>query len=284
MRITVQLVKVADRLAPVVGDLRPDARRHLRGAGRHRAVGGEGAAPHAAAAKRRRRSADAKVKAEVAAAAKGRSENAEAYQLYLQARILREQLTRDGAAKAIQCLPAGDRARSGIRARMGGTVARLRGPGRAALGSFRRGVRAGEGGGAARDRRSSRISPKRTRPWAGCCAPSTGTGRAPRRRSSARSSSPPAARSSMNARRQPARHARPARQGDRASAQGDAARSAERAAPPQPALYCLGAGELQEAEAVLHKVLQMSPQGGLTCCWLGVLALAQDRPGGARSS
>ena len=44
------------------------------------------------------------------------------------------------------------------------------------------------------------------------------------------------------------------------------------------ALYCLGAGELQEAEAVLHKVLQMSPQGGLTYCWLGVLALAQDRP------
>jgi tetratricopeptide (TPR) repeat protein len=44
------------------------------------------------------------------------------------------------------------------------------------------------------------------------------------------------------------------------------------------ALYCLGAGELEEAEAVLHKVLQMSPQGGLTYCWLGILALAQDRP------
>ncbi len=44
------------------------------------------------------------------------------------------------------------------------------------------------------------------------------------------------------------------------------------------ALYCLGAGELEEAEAVLHKVLQMSPQGGLTYCWLGLLALAQDRP------
>jgi tetratricopeptide (TPR) repeat protein len=44
------------------------------------------------------------------------------------------------------------------------------------------------------------------------------------------------------------------------------------------ALFCLGAGELQEAEIVLKKVLQMGPQGGLTYCWLGVLALAYGRP------
>ena len=44
----------------------------------------------------------AKVVAEVAEASKGRSENAEAYQYYLQARFHREQLTREGAAKAIQ--------------------------------------------------------------------------------------------------------------------------------------------------------------------------------------
>jgi TolB-like protein/class 3 adenylate cyclase/Flp pilus assembly protein TadD len=44
----------------------------------------------------------AKVAAEVAAASKGRSESAAAYQLYLQARFFREQLTREGTAKAIQ--------------------------------------------------------------------------------------------------------------------------------------------------------------------------------------
>ncbi len=52
------------QLPPLVGDLRPHARRHLRGAGRHRAVGGEGAAHDAPgrgrrtptrAARRRRR-------------------------------------------------------------------------------------------------------------------------------------------------------------------------------------------------------------------------------------
>ena len=48
VRISVQLVKVADGYHAVVGDLRPHARRHLRGAGRHRAVGGEGAAHDAA--------------------------------------------------------------------------------------------------------------------------------------------------------------------------------------------------------------------------------------------
>jgi len=44
----------------------------------------------------------AKVVAEVAAASKGRSESAAAYQLYLQARFFREQLTREGTSKAIQ--------------------------------------------------------------------------------------------------------------------------------------------------------------------------------------
>ena len=44
------------------------------------------------------------------------------------------------------------------------------------------------------------------------------------------------------------------------------------------ALFCLGAGRWEEADAVLKKVLQMSPQGGLTRCWLGVLALGQERP------
>ena len=45
----------------------------------------------------------AQVKAEVAAAAKGRSENAAAYQLYLQGQYFREQLTQESAAKGVQC-------------------------------------------------------------------------------------------------------------------------------------------------------------------------------------
>jgi adenylate cyclase len=48
MRISVQLVKGGRRLSLVVGDLRPDAGGYLRGAGRHRAIGGEGVAQHAA--------------------------------------------------------------------------------------------------------------------------------------------------------------------------------------------------------------------------------------------
>jgi TolB-like protein len=48
MRISVQLVTGGRRLSLVVGDLRPDAGGYLRGAGRHRAIGGEGVAQHAA--------------------------------------------------------------------------------------------------------------------------------------------------------------------------------------------------------------------------------------------
>jgi TolB-like protein/Flp pilus assembly protein TadD len=43
-------------------------------------------------------------------------------------------------------------------------------------------------------------------------------------------------------------------------------------------MYYLAAGRLDEAEAVLKKVLQIGPSGGLAYVWLGVLALARDRP------
>ena len=45
----------------------------------------------------------AQVKAEVIAAAKGRSENAEAYRFYLQGQFFRDHFTREGAAKAVEC-------------------------------------------------------------------------------------------------------------------------------------------------------------------------------------
>ena len=43
------------------------------------------------------------------------------------------------------------------------------------------------------------------------------------------------------------------------------------------AMYCIAAGQLDEAEMVLREVLQMGPPGLLTYTWLGVLALAQGR-------
>src|SRR5204862_6098904 len=47
--------------------------------------------------------AAAQVKAEVKAAAKGRSDNAEAFRFYLQGQFFRDHFTREGAAKAVQC-------------------------------------------------------------------------------------------------------------------------------------------------------------------------------------
>ncbi len=46
-------------------------------------------------------------------------------------------------------------------------------------------------------------------------------------------------------------------------------------------LYCLAAGALQEAEAALTKTLQLSTQSGMTYCWRGLTRLA---PGPARRS
>ena len=43
------------------------------------------------------------------------------------------------------------------------------------------------------------------------------------------------------------------------------------------AMYYLAAGRLEEAESVLNQVLQMGAAGTLTYCWLGVLALARGR-------
>jgi TolB-like protein/Tfp pilus assembly protein PilF len=42
-------------------------------------------------------------------------------------------------------------------------------------------------------------------------------------------------------------------------------------------LYCLAAGALQEAEAALTKTLQLSTQSGMTYCWRGLTRLAEGR-------
>jgi len=44
------------------------------------------------------------------------------------------------------------------------------------------------------------------------------------------------------------------------------------------AMYCIAAGQLDEAERVLRQVLQMGAAGLLTYTWLGVLALAKGKP------
>ena len=90
--------------------------------------------------------------AEVAAASKGRSENAEAYQFYLQARYHREQLTQGRHRQGHPVLPAVDQRRPELRARMGRIVARLRRPGGPELGAVHRRVRPREGRRAARHR------------------------------------------------------------------------------------------------------------------------------------
>jgi len=43
------------------------------------------------------------------------------------------------------------------------------------------------------------------------------------------------------------------------------------------AMYYLAAGQLDEAESVLNQVLQMGAAGALTYCWLGLLALARGQ-------
>lgn len=42
-------------------------------------------------------------------------------------------------------------------------------------------------------------------------------------------------------------------------------------------LYCLGAGALEEADASLHNTLQLSPAAGMTHCWRALVRLAEGR-------
>ncbi len=223
------------------------------------------------------KSAGAKVKAEVAAAAKGRSQNADAYQVYLQGQFLREQLTKDGTAKAIQCYlqaiqldpgyalawaglsraysdQAGQHwvpftegfARAKAAAQRALDVEPELAEAHVALGWVLRAFDWDWKGAEAAFQRALELAPGSTIAMNGAANLLGTLGRL-----------------------------------DKAIEISHKAMLLDPLNVPlhrNHALYCLGAGELQEAEAVLHKVLQMSPQGGLTYCWLGVLALAQDRP------
>ncbi|NDP41880.1 MAG: tetratricopeptide repeat protein [Aromatoleum sp.] len=217
------------------------------------------------------------VKAEVAAAAKGRSQNAEAYQLYLRAQYFREQLTRDGAEQAIQSYlqaialdPGYALAWAGLsraygdqagqhwvsfadgfgRARAAAERAIAREPelaeAHAALGWVKRAFDWDWKGAEASFQRALELAPGSTLV--------------------------------MNA------HANLLGTLGRLDEAIELSRKATALDPLNVpvhrnlALFCLGAGRWEEADAVLKKVLQMSPQGGLTRCWLGVLALGQERP------
>ena len=223
------------------------------------------------------RNESAQVKAEVAAAAKGRSENAEAYQLYLQARFFREQLTKDGSTKAIQFYLQAIQIDPGYALAWAGLsrayadqagqhwVPFTDGFGRAKAAAQRAielqpdlaEAHAASGwvlrafdwdwkGAEAAFHRALELAPGNTLVM-NAAANLLGTlGRL-----------------------------------DAAIELSHKAMVLDPLNVPvhrNLALYCLAAGELGEAEAVLKKVLEMSPQGGLTYCWLGYLALAHDRP------
>jgi TolB-like protein/class 3 adenylate cyclase/tetratricopeptide (TPR) repeat protein len=219
---------------------------------------------------------EVQVKAEVAAAAKGRSENAEAYQLYLQARFFREQLTREGTAKAIQHYlqaihvdPGYALAWAGLsrayadqagqhwvpfvegfaRAKAAAQRAIDLQPeiaeGHAAMGWVLRASDWDWKGAEACFLQALELAPGNTLVM-NAAANLLGT----------------------------------------LGKLDEAIELSHKAMALDPlnvpvhrnlALYCLAAGKLQEAESVLNKVLEMSPHGGLTYCWLGCLALAHGR-------
>jgi hypothetical protein len=64
--------------------------------------------------------------AEVQAASKGRSENAEAYRLYLQGQFFRDQLNEDATARGIECYQAALKLDPGLRAGLAGCHAQCR--------------------------------------------------------------------------------------------------------------------------------------------------------------
>ena len=216
------------------------------------------------------------IKAEVAAATKGRSQNVEAYNLYLEGQEYRGRLTREDTAKsverylqAIQLDPTYALAWAGLsraysdqagqswvptaegygRAKAAAQRALAREPdlaeGHTALGWVQRAFDWDWKGAEASFQRALKVSPSNTL--------------------------------AMNA------------AADMLAALGrldEAIALSRRATTLDPlniplhrnlAMYHLAAGQLEDAESVLNQVLQMGAAGALTYCWLGVLALARGR-------
>ncbi len=178
--------------APLVGDLRPRARRHLRGAGRHRAVGGQGAPRGADGGSRLRARPAQSAAADVRQAAAGRSDNPEAFQLYLQGKFFGERTTQADTDKAIGLFK---------QALALDPTSRWRGPGCAHVHQIqagfgfapdRRGLRASARGCASGTGASRRIWPRATSSSGSSGEPRLGLDRGRTRRSGARWSSRPA--------------------------------------------------------------------------------------------
>jgi len=218
----------------------------------------------------------AQVKAEVAAASKGRSENAQAYQLYLQGRFFREQLTKEGSTKAIQYYlqaihvdPSYALAWAGLsrayadqagqnwvpfddgfkRAKAAAQRAIELEPelaeGYAALGWVQRVFDWDWKGAEASLERALELAPGNSLVMNAVANIYGSIGQL--------------------------------------DAAIDLARKATQLDPlnipvhRNLVLFCLAAGELEEAEVVLNKLLQMGPQTALVNCWLGLVALAHGR-------
>jgi adenylate cyclase len=214
------------------------------------------------------------IKAEVAAATKGRSHNVQAYNFYLEGQEYRGRLTREDTAKAVECYlnaihldPTYALAWAGVsrayadqagqswvpaaegyaRAKAAAQRALAREPdlaeGHTALGWVQRAFDWDWKGAEASFQRALKVAPSNTL--------------------------------AMNA------------AADMLAALGrldEAIALSRRAAALDPlniplhrnlAMYCLAAGQLEEAESLLRQVLQMGAAGALTYCWLGVLALAR---------
>ncbi len=191
VRIAVQLVKVADGfqlwsetydrtledIFAVQDDIAQSVVKELRTALLGEAPGSK---------------ASGEVRAEVAAAAKGRGTDAEAHRLFLQGRYLVNRLASQDVAAGIDYLQRAIAAGPRPCARLGGPVV---GPGpgiRHGLHARRRGDEPGPGGGRAGRWRWSPTWPRGTWPSGPSSSGTTGTGRAPRPRTAARSSWRPA--------------------------------------------------------------------------------------------
>jgi TolB-like protein/class 3 adenylate cyclase/Flp pilus assembly protein TadD len=218
----------------------------------------------------------AKVVAEVAAASKGRSENAEAYQFYLQARYHREQLTKDGTAKAIQFYlqsinvdPSYALAWAGLSRAYADQAGQnwvpfIDGFGRAKAAA----LRAIELEPMLAEAHAALGWVQRAFDWDWKGA-ETSFNRA--------LELAPGSALVMNA---------AANMLGTLGKLGEAIELTRKATASDPlnvplhrnlALYALAAGDWDEAERALTKVLDMSQQGGLTWCWLGYVAFAHGR-------
>ena len=221
------------------------------------------------------------IKAEVAAATKGRSHNVEAYRIFLEAQEYRGRLTKDDTARAIDCYlkaiqldPSYALAWAGLsraysdqagqswvpsvegyaRARAAAQRSLSREPdlaeGHAALGWVQRAFDWDWKGAEASFRRALELSPSNTQAMNAAADMLAATGRL-----------------------------------------DEAIDLSRRAASLDPlnvpvhrnlAMYCIAAGQLEEGERVLNRVLQMGTPGLLTYTWLGVVALARGNAEEAR--